>query len=136
MSGKHTRPLASDFDPYALEANVDAKPGGSTSAVVKQNSENDNSVNKPMPWIVLCGILAGISFGFSIPAYVQANKIRSELEQKMQVDRAELFQQIQMTETRVIADNREKTTAFTLLDNHVKELKGKLEVQEKLYGIR
>ncbi len=26
----------------------------------------DNSVNKPMPWLVLCGIISGLALGLSI----------------------------------------------------------------------
>lgn len=71
---------------------------------------------------VLAIIAFGASFmalGASIPGYLQ-----------MRDTRAELLQEIQKSENRVIADNRDKATAFTLLDSHYRELKAKVDAEE------
>lgn len=89
------------------------------SGGAKANAEIHDSTGRVLG-IVAFGI-ACIALGASIPGYLQ-----------MRDTRAELLQQLQQSENRVIADNREKTTAFTLLDSHYRELKAKFDAQESL----
>lgn len=43
------------------------------------HASDDHSINKTMPWIVLVGILAGVSLGISLWAIDQAKDTRTQL---------------------------------------------------------
>ena len=116
MSGPHTRPPGDNWPASQIET----APGGSTSAKVEIDQSQGKKINDSLPWIAVSCILASIALGFAIPAYVQTRDTR-----------AELLQEIQRSEARVIEDNRAKTTAFTLLDSHYRELKARVDAEDK-----
>src|SRR5690349_5598848 len=87
MSGPDTRPLGDNWPQIKVEGR-----GHSTSSRV----HNDNSTNKPMPWLVLCGIISGMSLGLAIGA--RDNGLKAEREtrlMRLEVDELKVALQVQ-----------------------------------------
>jgi hypothetical protein len=67
-----------------------------TGHSVKSQVTTDNSVNKTMPWMVLLGILAGVSLGISIGCLrIAAIAERESRLQRLEVDELKVALQVQ-----------------------------------------
>ena len=92
-----TRPLG-DIDPRLLEAVKEVRPVKveGTQNATKIDDHSDNSVNKTMPWLVLCGIISGVALGLAIGA--RDNGLRAEREtrlMRLEVDELKVALQVQ-----------------------------------------
>lgn len=104
-------------------ANVEKESHGDNSPSFKAEQKVSDSTGKVLA-IVAFGI-ACVALGMSIPTFTQSRDMR-----------AELLQEIQKSEARVLQDNMEKNTSYRLLDRHVEDLKTKLEIVENTHGKR
>ena len=83
MSGPVTRPLVFDDPPHTL-AELRATNSSSISSRV------ENNVNKPMPWLVLVGIISGIALGLAIGARDDALEAKRIAERETRLQRLEV----------------------------------------------
>ena len=81
----NTRPIDGPAPDYPRSlADIRAADRSSISSHV------ENNINKPMPWVVLIGIIAGISLGLSIGARDDAIEAKRIAERETRLQRLEV----------------------------------------------